>query len=579
MLFQNIIIKEERNMKKTIALILTVVMLMACVPTVIVSATPTAYNGTPDESWYTDEVKESKTVTLTTAEQLAGLASLVNNGTTFEGYTIKLGADIVINDYTKAELEAYAVDGTIPAGKSAPTTWIPIGNGSAHFYGVFNGQGHTIKGAYSSSTESGHHNLGIFGSIASGAIQNLIVTDTYFCGDLNIGGVVGMMGVIGATVNSVYCDATVKATSLSGAKKGYAGGIVGAAYTSGATFKDCVFVGEADSRGQYAAGILGAATSGNGNFSFKNCANYGTISARLKAGGITGLVQKHSGVVFDTCINAGIVKVTTEGTDKETGEPTYSKEAGILVGASYGDDAQKSDATVKDFVYVADICVNAIGESLGDRMVSFVSDTSSSFAVFTYTQTGDDGTVAAVEAPKKVDTIDALKGKTTNLTPAFDGWYFEDGQLPLPGGVAIAMGKASIGAIRAVSSQASAAKNDKFNLRFIATIDKLDYEEFGFEISYTLPGATEATVVKNVEKNVYTEIYGVTPEFDILTKKASDHNAEYLFTTTVSDLPATGTIVFTVKPYTKAANAEAELGVGYTVTYTDGAFVGAQALS
>ena len=43
-----------------------------------------------DTSWYTGHESDT-TFTLTTADQLAGLASLVNSGTTFEGKTVKLG--------------------------------------------------------------------------------------------------------------------------------------------------------------------------------------------------------------------------------------------------------------------------------------------------------------------------------------------------------------------------------------------------------------------------------------------------------------------------------------------------------
>ena len=53
-----------------------------------------------DTSWYTGHESDT-TFTLTTADQLAGLASLVNSGNTFEGKTVKLGGDITISgDWT-----------------------------------------------------------------------------------------------------------------------------------------------------------------------------------------------------------------------------------------------------------------------------------------------------------------------------------------------------------------------------------------------------------------------------------------------------------------------------------------------
>ena len=58
------------------------------------SAPGTPWNGTSDKSWYKDD---TDSFTITTAEQLAGLAELVNDGNKFENKTIKLGADIYLN--------------------------------------------------------------------------------------------------------------------------------------------------------------------------------------------------------------------------------------------------------------------------------------------------------------------------------------------------------------------------------------------------------------------------------------------------------------------------------------------------
>lgn len=61
------------------------------------------YSGTPDVSWYTGDKTE---YTITTAEQLAGINQLRKNSEgsiTFEGVTIKLGADIAINGGTMQE--------------------------------------------------------------------------------------------------------------------------------------------------------------------------------------------------------------------------------------------------------------------------------------------------------------------------------------------------------------------------------------------------------------------------------------------------------------------------------------------
>ena len=50
------------------------------------------WDGNVDTSWYSSN---KNTFTITTAEQLAGLAQLVNNGNNFAGKTINLGDDII----------------------------------------------------------------------------------------------------------------------------------------------------------------------------------------------------------------------------------------------------------------------------------------------------------------------------------------------------------------------------------------------------------------------------------------------------------------------------------------------------
>lgn len=61
-------------------------------------AAPKIWDGTADVSWYE---ASAQAYNITTAEQLAGLAKLVNDGTSdFKGKTITIGADIFLNDTT-----------------------------------------------------------------------------------------------------------------------------------------------------------------------------------------------------------------------------------------------------------------------------------------------------------------------------------------------------------------------------------------------------------------------------------------------------------------------------------------------
>ncbi|MDR0517404.1 MAG: hypothetical protein LBH25_10220 [Fibromonadaceae bacterium] len=71
------------------------VLLISCSGSKSIHGNIRIWNGKADTKWY----KKSETeFTITTPEQLAGLAKLVNSGNDFYGKTVKLGADIMLND-------------------------------------------------------------------------------------------------------------------------------------------------------------------------------------------------------------------------------------------------------------------------------------------------------------------------------------------------------------------------------------------------------------------------------------------------------------------------------------------------
>ena len=133
-----------------------------------------AWDGTSTETdWYDASKSEFE---ISTAEQLAGLAQLVNSGTeTFPDKIIKLTADIDLG------------------GK----TWTPIGNSikaNFAFKGGFYGQGHIISNLYVPDT----YCPGLFGNVknTNSLIQDLVVTGTVMAseiagddGDFSVGGV------------------------------------------------------------------------------------------------------------------------------------------------------------------------------------------------------------------------------------------------------------------------------------------------------------------------------------------------------------------------------------------------------
>ncbi|MGN1157477.1 MAG: hypothetical protein ACI4TK_14975 [Agathobacter sp.] len=104
---------------------------------------------------------------INSAQDLANLAYMVNNGTKYEGKYFRLTTDIVLNDLI-INLSDNIIYGD-------PTNWTPIG-GSKSFKGTFNGGGHTIKGLY--IKDEGAKYQGLFGSVENAIIYNLNIDNS-----------------------------------------------------------------------------------------------------------------------------------------------------------------------------------------------------------------------------------------------------------------------------------------------------------------------------------------------------------------------------------------------------------------
>ena len=164
-----------------------------------------------DTSWYNDNDKDFK---ISTAAQLAGLAQLVNDGTNFSGKTIKLTADIQLNELDKNGMP------TATEGKTEPSQWTPIGNNKKKFQGTFNGDGHAVSGLYINEAKT---HKGLFGAINSATVKNLIVTGSVNSGNKNNAG-----GIVGNSTNSIVQNCGFYGTVISTTKAtALVGGVVG----------------------------------------------------------------------------------------------------------------------------------------------------------------------------------------------------------------------------------------------------------------------------------------------------------------------------------------------------------------
>ena len=260
-------------MKKIIALVLALMMVLP-----MMMFTASADTITPDTSWYDASKTE---FTITTVEQLYGLASLSANNS-FAGKTIKLGADITVNEG----------DASKWASQAPAYVWSPIRS----FAGTFDGQGHTVSGLYASVTS----NVAMFtGTNVNCVIKDFNLVNTYFatssmsCAGVSAGG--------GGTFQYIYCDAIISCGDH------HAGGIFGCS-SSKTVAEYCWFDGSVTIAKRYAAGIIG--NGNNQTVEIRHCLNTGTIHTTHEGGNahIAGMCGRNDArTVIEDCLNLGTI--------------------------------------------------------------------------------------------------------------------------------------------------------------------------------------------------------------------------------------------------------------------------------
>lgn len=148
--------------------------------------------------------------------------------------------------------------------------WLPVGNSSSYFKGIFDGNGKTISGLTINRENIDY--VGLFGYTYYATIKNL----TLKCnvnGCNYVGGIVGKFN--GGTMTNCTFDGQILGDSQVGGLSGYA---------ENGTLADCTCKGEVTGTGDYIGGIAGKL--GNIN----NCvASNVTINGRNYVGGIVGL--------------------------------------------------------------------------------------------------------------------------------------------------------------------------------------------------------------------------------------------------------------------------------------------------
>ncbi|MCL2512168.1 MAG: T9SS type A sorting domain-containing protein [Bacteroidales bacterium] len=218
---------------------------------------------------------------ITTAQQLAQLATFVNDGNSdYRSAYYKLGNDI--------DLSAY----------QSGTGWTPIGH-DLSFYGKFDGNNKKITGLYINNPTLRY--VGLFGIISGATVKNLAVENVNITGKNGVGSVVGT-AYFNATNTITNCYSTGK-VSGSGNE---IGGIVGYFYGN---LTNCYSTCEVS--GNETVGGVAGIVSG----SLKNCYSTGKVSGEKRIGGVSNSAYVGSNNIS----NCAALNPSVKGTNSDAG--------------------------------------------------------------------------------------------------------------------------------------------------------------------------------------------------------------------------------------------------------------------
>lgn len=280
------------------------------------------WTGTIDIDWYLDD-PDATEYTLTSAEELAGLAAIVNGTAVapavtyaaaestaikdnFKGKTIKLGGNIDLNDIS----------------------WTPIGDNPNPFLGNFDGQGYTVSNLF-------------------------VVNDGW-------AGLIGHAGkAAGSTIKNVTIDgAAIRSSRMAGAVVGQLYGSIDNCHVKNAAIVAVPnAVGDSYDNGDKVGGIVGWLGDNGNNRTISNCtatdvalgayrdvggiAGYVASSTTVKNNSVSGVditVDQSNNYYGDKDVNAGYICGRVNGTITEENnssaessvDSTYSKDGLIL---------------------------------------------------------------------------------------------------------------------------------------------------------------------------------------------------------------------------------------------------------
>ncbi|MBQ9393597.1 MAG: hypothetical protein IJU18_06365, partial [Oscillospiraceae bacterium] len=209
----------------------------------------------------------------------------------FAGQTLKLGADITVNEGNAADWET----------KAPKWSWAPIRD----FAGTFDGQGHTISGIYAKTL---NETTALFTHVKSSAvIRDFRLENTLFL----TSGAVGSASVAAdcaGTYQRIYSNAVVRCNY------GAVGGLF-SRQSGKLTAEECWFDGVVETSHRNIGGIADQADGAE--MVLSHCLNTGKIIdtwhiGANNAGGLVGMTVNSARLVIDDCFTSGALELGSQ---------------------------------------------------------------------------------------------------------------------------------------------------------------------------------------------------------------------------------------------------------------------------
>ena len=417
-----------------------------------------------------------------TVEQLKLFRDAVNEGNSFAKATVKLTADIDLEN----------------------EEWTPIGTQANAFAGIFDGGGHTVSNLY--INQPSRSDVGFFGYTRDGEIRNLTIENADVTGYLDVGAVAGTPYT--SKYTNITLAGTVKVEGYS-----YVGGMLGKnAYAdlTGLTVDAAAgsyVKAESENYRSYVGGVVGF--MGEGNITVKDVAsNINVIGSTCDIGGIVGIA--HYGNKFINVICTAeliqLVNASDEGDHLEIGgiAGVWHNESGqtvLLLNCS------AENTTLKSSLNGEDRSEEVKGNDITGKSYNSESSTSGSLIIGNVrtTETGSEF-VFTVSGPKAADDLKAIFGDSlqdngdgtyTSTTFDMSAIYVNEAWAGKKNGDMVEYGVIGVNAFAKANDAINAAGAD-------ATIkiqDARDYNTPITRVSYTENLTIEA------QKNGYSQLY------------------------------------------------------------------------